>query len=480
MIQNKLRILSSNQIDSLHQKTLQVFEEVGLEVLDKKACRMWDDWGAKWDLTTNRVYIPKSLVEKGLKSVPDQIICGARDENQSFVIGDGSVLGRNGGGPGQLTDSITGELRDASRDDCANYARLVDALENINIAAPLYEQESQPETRDLGTLFRMFTNTSKHINIRLLNPKSLPYFIEMAEIVAGGKEQLAKSPIITMLESPIAPLKHPDVLTDTILSCAEAGIPLEICSMPIAGATGPVTLAGSLLMSNVEMLGAVIFGQLARPGAPMIFTPRIMVMDLASGYALTGSVENALLVTAGAQMAKELYRIPVNMHGPYTDSPVPDCQAGIENTYFSLMPAFAGADILTGAGHLQGGLIVNFTQLVIDNDIMGMVNRALEGLAVDDEMMGFGAIKDSIVDDNLLMHPHTIRHMRENRNRPKLVTRESRTNWIEKGSRSMEKRASEKVAEILKNHQPIPLDRHIQNELEKLISHAEKDFMGEA
>jgi trimethylamine--corrinoid protein Co-methyltransferase len=168
------------------------------------------------------------------------------------------------------------------------------------------------------------------------------------------------------------------------------------------------------------------------------------------------------------------------MHGPYTDSPVPDCQAGIENTYFSLMPAFAGADILTGAGHLQGGLVVNFTQLVIDNDIMGMVNRALEGLVVDEEMMGFGAIKDSIVDDNLLMHPHTIRHMRENRNRPKLVTRESRTNWIEKGSRSMEKRASEKVAEILKNHQPIPLDRHIQNELEKLISHAENDFMGEA
>ena len=168
----------------------------------------------------------------------------------------------------------------------------------------------------------------------------------MAEVVAGGKKTLKEKPIITILESPIAPLKHPEVLIDTILACGKYGIPVEICSMPIAGATGPITLAGSLLMANVEMLAAVVFGQLAYPGMPMIFAPRIMVMDMATGYALTGSIENALLVAAGAQLAKEAYQIPVNMHGPYTDSPISDCQAGIENTYFSLLPALAGADIL--------------------------------------------------------------------------------------------------------------------------------------
>jgi trimethylamine--corrinoid protein Co-methyltransferase len=479
MIENKLRILSTGQLESLHNTTLQVFEEVGLEVKDEKARKLWGDWGARIDLGSHRVFIPDQLVSQALKSVKRTITCGARDEKNILTVGDGNVYGRNGGGPGQLTDTDSGVLRDASGDDCADYARLIDALENIHIAAPLYEQESNPETRDLNTLYRMFKSTSKHINIRLLNPSSLPYFIHMAEIVAGGAEALRKSPVITMLESPIAPLKHPEVLTETILHCGEAGIPLEICSMPIAGATGPVTLAGSLLMSNVEMLGAVIFGQLANPGAPMIFAPRIMVMDLANGYALTGSVENALLVTAGAQLAKEYYQMPVNMHGPYTDSMTSDCQAGIENTYFSFLPAFAGADILTGSGHLQGGLIVNFPQLVIDNDIMGMVNRAIEGLDVDHETLAFEAVKDSINDDNLLMHPHTLRHMRDKMNRPALVTRESRENWIGKGSPSMWEKAREKVAAILDSYDPLPLDPDVNEALQNILTEAEKHLVGD-
>jgi len=476
MIENKLRILSADQLEALHNETLQVFDEVGLEVMDEKARKMWEDWGARIDSVSHRVYIPSQLVDQALKSVKSSIVCGAREQKNFITIGDGNVYGRNGGGPGQLTDTNTGALRDACGDDCEDYARLVDALENLHIAAPLYEQESNPETRDINTLYRMFKNTSKHINIRLLNPDSLPYFIRMAEIVAGSPEELRKSPVITMLESPIAPLKHPDVLTETILHCGKAGIPIEICSMPIAGATGPITLAGSLLMSNVEMLGAVVFGQLANPGAPMIFAPRIMVMDLASGYALTGSVENALLVTAGAQLAKEYYQMPVNMHGPYTDSMMSDCQAGIENTYFSFLPALAGADILTGSGHLQGGLIVNFSQLVIDNDIMGMVTRAIESLDVNDETLAYEAVKDSINDDNLLMHPHTLRHMRDNMSRPPLVTRESRENWIGKGSLSMGEKAKDKVNAILKDHEPLPLMPDVDTALQKIITEAEKNI----
>jgi len=473
MIDQKLRILSSEQIQTIHEKTLRVFDEVGIEVMHEDACQMWVGWGAKRDSKSQRIHIPPTLVENALKEVKSQIFCGAREEKNDLMIGKERIYGRNGGGPGQVTDLVSGELRNATKEDAANYARLVDALENTHIAAPVYEQDSKPETRDIHTLALMFKNTSKHINIRLLNPSSLPYFVRMAEIIAGGKSELKKKPVITMLESPISPLKHPAVLIDTILTCGNHGVPLEICSMPIAGATGPITLAGSLLMSNVEMLAAVVFGQLAYPGMPMIFAPRIMVMDMASGYALTGSMENSLLVTAGVQLAKEAYHMPVNMHGPYTDSPISDCQAGIENTYFSLMPAMAGADILTGAGHLQGGLVINFAQLVIDDELIGIVNRAREGLIFDEEMLGFNAVKDSIETDNLLMHPHTIRHLRSNRYRPKLVTRTARSNWQNEGSKTMQDRAIEKAKFILENHQPKPLDEDIKKGIEELLLEAD-------
>jgi trimethylamine--corrinoid protein Co-methyltransferase len=477
MIHEKLRILSTNQINQIHNATLQTFEEVGLQVMHEAGRKMWVDWGACQDEKTNRIHVPAHLVEKALKTVPGQILCGARDEKNELVIGDGKVYGRNGGGPGQVTDMETGELRNAARSDAADYARLVDGLANTHIAAPVYEQESAPETRDLHTLAWMFKNTSKHINIRLLKPTSLPYFIRMAEIVAGGKQALKQKPLITLLESPIAPLKHPDVLIDSILTCGEYGIPLEICSMPIAGATGPITLAGSLLMSNVEMMGAVVFGQLAYPGMPMIITPRIMVMDMASGFALTGSMENALLVTAGSQLAKEAYHMPVNMHGPYTDSPLNDCQAGIENTYFSLMPAMAGADILTGAGHLQGGLVVNFAQLVMDDELVGLVNRAVQGLEVDEENLGFEAVKASIETDNLLMHPHTLRHLRTDRYRTRLMTRSARATWEAEGSKSMRDRAIEKVKSLLSKHEPKPLDETIQKGIDELLVEADRNLI---
>ena len=479
MIDQKLKILSSGQIQQIHDSTLRVFDEVGLDVMHEGACQMWKEWGAKQDEKTGRIHIPQSLVEKALLETKSQFFCGAREENNEFLLGGEKVFGRNGGGPGQVTDLVSGKLRNATREDSANYARLVDALENTHIAAPVYEQDSNPETRDIHTLAWMFKNTSKHINIRLLNPQSLPYFIRMAEIVAGGMKDLKEKPVITILESPIAPLKHPDVLIDTILACGKYGIPIEICSMPIAGATGPITLAGSLLMSNVEMLAAVVFGQLAYPGMPMIFAPRIMVMDMATGYALTGSIENALLVTAGAQLAKEAYHIPVNMHGPYTDSPISDCQAGIENTYFSLLPALAGADILTGAGHLQGGLVINFGQLVIDDELIGMVNRAREGLLVNDDMLGFDAVKDSIKTDNLLMHPHTMQHLRSNRFRPKLVTRTARSNWENDGSKTMQDRAIEKAKSILENHQPTPINENVERGIEELVQEAEKKLTTE-
>ena len=300
----------------------------------------------------------------------------------------------------------------------------------------------------------------------------------MAKIVAGGEQNLKSKPVITMLESPVAPLKHPEVLTDTIVACGKHGIPLEICSMPIAGATGPVTLAGSLLMSNVEMLAAVVYGQLTNPGMPMIFAPRIMVMDMSSGYALTGSVENALLVTAGVQLAKEAYhQCPVNMHGPYTDSPTSDCQAGIENTYFSLMPAIAGVDILTGAGHLQGGLVVNFAQLVIDDELVGMINRVREGFAVDDEMLGFDAIKDCVTSGNLLTHPHTLRHYRDNTFRPKLLSRLARANWLSEGSKTMSDRAVEKVKSLLANHQPTPIAADKEIQISELLKEADSKLI---
>jgi trimethylamine--corrinoid protein Co-methyltransferase len=328
----------------------------------------------------------------------------------------------------------------------------------------------------LQALATVFANTTKHVNMRVLHSTSLPYAIQMAEAVAGSREQLRRRPLITMLESPIAPLKMPDVLVDTLVSCGEYGIPVEICSMPIAGATAPITLAGALLISNVEMLAAVIVSQLAHPGAPVEFAPRTMIMDMATGQSLAGSIENALLAAAGVQLAREWYRIPANMHGPYTDSVIIDSQSAIERTYFTFLPALAGASVLAGAGHLEQGLVISFVQLLIDDEIHGIVNRALAGLEINEETLGLGAIARGVAEGNFLTDRHTLRHLRGERFTPQLLTRDGRAVWKAKGAKDMTARARERVQALLSGHRPTPLDQDVAKRLHQIVAEAGRRF----
>lgn len=468
------RVLSDEDINKIHASTLEIMEKTGVTVMHAKGMDVLADAGAKVDRNTQNVKIPARIVENCLKTtVKSFIMAGRVPENDLQIDMSGTIYNRNGGGPGHVEDLDTGKVRNASMVDVGDYARLVDAIKNIEIAAPIYAQDAHPQTRDIRVLATMFANTTKHINMRLLHLHSLPYVIKIAEIVGEGKENLRKRPVVTMLESPIAPLKIPDVLVEVLFACGKYGIPVEICSMPIAGATGPITLAGSLLMSNVEMITAVVISQLVHPGAPLIFTPRIMIMDMANGHALTGSIENALLAAAGVQLAREAYQIPVNMHGPYTDALTSDAQAGIENTYFTFLPALAGANILTGAGHLEGGLFVSYTQLLIDSEITGIVQRAIKGFSVDTNTLGVEAINRSAITKNLLTDQHTMANLRNIESfRPKLLSRERRQIWLDQGSKTMEQRAREMAKKLLATHQPAHLDPTIIKGINEVIDEA--------
>ena len=472
-----MRFLSDEDVQKVHEKTLVVLEDIGVTVEHAGGRALLADAGAKVDPETHAVKIPSDLVERSVGAAPKRVVLGARDPDKDLVLEmGGRMYARNGGGPGHIVDMETGKVREIMTTDVADYARLVDASDHIDYAAPVYAQDTPPATRDIRALATMFANTVKHINMRVLDVRSLPYVIKMAEIVAGGREQLRERPTITMLESPIAPLKIPDVLVDTLVTCGEYGVPVEICSMPNAGATGPITLAGSLLMSNVEMLAAVVISQLAHPGAPLEFAPRHVVMDMASGRSLTGSIENALLAATGVQLARECYQIPVNMHGPYTDSVVLDSQSAIERTYFTFLPALAGANVLAGAGHLEQGLTISFTQLLIDNEIHGLVNRVLQGFEVSDETLAIDAIARSATEGNFLMDPHTLQHLRTERFIPDLLTREGRVTWEAAGAKDMATRAQERAQQLLKTYQPDPLDEGVARELEKVVAEAAKEL----
>jgi trimethylamine--corrinoid protein Co-methyltransferase len=202
--------------------------------------------------------------------VPSGFSLAARDPAKDCaLVRGGPPCSRNGGGADFTIDLDTGEFRPMLTDDMKSYYRLMDALDGISFIAPVFAQDLPVVGRDMHMLRTAFGNTDKHIHLRAFSGETLKHMFEMAAIVAGGREALKQRPLVSLLEAPISPLKFLDVTVDGLILCGEYGIPLDICVMPISGGTGPMTMAGNILLFNAEFLGGVVISQLANPGAPL-------------------------------------------------------------------------------------------------------------------------------------------------------------------------------------------------------------------
>lgn len=471
-----IKVMSDEEITKIHEQSLQLLGKTGIEVDHAGGLKALKEAGAKVDERTRRARIPADLAARCLETVPAKFTLAARNpERDCHLVRGGLPYSRNGGGADCTLDLETGEFRPLMLADVRSYFKLMDALEGISFIAPVFGQDMPTIGRDILMLREAFTNTDKHIHLRAFSGKSLEYMFKMAEMVAGGKEQLKKRPVVSLLEAPISPLKFLDVTVDALWLCGEYGIPLDVCVMPISGGTGPMTMAGNVLLFNTEFLGGVIISQLAHPGAPLQYAPRPMAMDMRTGFSLAGSIEGGIMAAAGAQMA-HYYNVPVSLHGPWTDSMTHDGQSTFERTYLTLMEAYAGANVLVGAGMIQESLVISHEQLVIDDEIHRTVARALEGLEIDEERLGMDAIDRVGPGGNFLADPHTLKFLRGERYMPHLLYRDSREAWEAKGSKDFEKRANERAKAILQKHQPNPLPEEMGKALDDLVRVALNDL----
>ncbi|MFH2040874.1 MAG: trimethylamine methyltransferase family protein, partial [Chloroflexota bacterium] len=456
-----MQYLSVDGMQKIHEQALLILEKTGIQVEHETALKMLADAGAQVNFETQNVKFPVSLVEQCLASSPRSVLLAARDPNKDLVLEPGGKMyTRNTGGMAHIRDIDTNEVRDVTIKDTGDYTRLIDGLNNIDMVTPLFATDVSPQTRELKVLEAMLHNTVKHTNIRVLTRKNLKYVAEIGMAIAGSKDELRKRPYVSILEGPIPPLRFPDVMVDALLLGGEYGIPIEICSMPNIGATGPITLAGSLLLTIAEHLASFVVGEVAHKGTPIIWAPRYPNMDMATG--MTGMcVEGAIVCAAAAQMVREKYGMVCDLHGPANNAVIPDAQAAMEGS-FAFITAFAGRpNILCGAGGLELGLVGSFTQLVLDNEIHSVVRRALEGFEVSDEMLGADAIARVGIGGNYLRDEHTIRHLRSERYFLKLLKPQTRDGWTTAGLKDLTTRATERAREIFEKHQTAYLEEEI-------------------
>lgn len=467
-----IEYLSPAQIEGVHGRSLDILMSTGIQVDHEQGLELLDEAGAMVDYENRRVRIPRELVEQALDTVPSEFTLAARNPDRDCpLVRGGRPYSRNGGGADFTLDMKTSEFRPLLMADMKGYYRLMDALEGISFIAPVFGQDLPDVGRDIAMLRIALKSTDKHVHMRTFSGETLKHMLEMSAIVAGGKEQLRQRPIVSLLEAPISPLKFIDVAVDALLLCGEYGVPLDVCVMPIAGGTGPMTMAGNIQLLNTEFLGGLVISQLANPGAPLQYAPRPMAMDMRSGFSLAGSVELGIMAAAGAQMAR-FYNVPVSLHGPWTDSVTHDGQSLVERMYMTTMAALAGANVLVGAGMMQQSLSISHEQLVMDDEINRFAFRAVEGFETDDERWAVEAIARVGPGGNFLADDHTYKFLRGERYEPGILYRGSREEWEEGGSKTLVERAREKAQEILAAHEPTPLPEDLAEELDDYANQA--------
>ncbi len=469
-----IQILSDSEVEDIHTRSLSILEKTGIKVDHEEGLNTLKEAGAEVDHESQRARLPSDLVLKCLETVPDRYVLAARNpEKDCFIEPGGRPYSRNGGGSDFTLDLETGDFRRMTGEDVKDFFRLMDGLDNIDFVAPVYGQDMPEDIRDVLVMRELLANTDKHVHMRAYTKETLQLILEMAEIVAGGKEKLRERPIMSLLEAPISPLFFPDIAVDALWLCGEYGIPIELCCMPIAGGTGPMTMSGNVLLFNAEFLGCVVLSQLVHPGAPLEYAPRPMIMDMSTGMGLTGSIEGAMMSAAGAQLAR-YYNVPVSLHGPWTDSLCPDGQSTFERTYFAMIAAFAGAHVLSGSGMVQQGLAFSHVQLAIDDELNGTILKALEGFKVDAAHLGEEAIHRVGPGGHFLGDEHTFDFLRTERYVPQLLFRGTREDWDEINRNTFQDRARARVDSILSSHKPNPLPGDVSKALDDVVESAQR------
>ncbi len=468
-----LKLASQKEINKIHEASLQVLKKTGIRIAHKEALKKLKEVGANVDHKSQTVRFSPKLVEEALRKVPKKIKLAARDPEKDVTLERDTIYARPTGGPDHLIDLRTDKYREIVVADVVEWAILVDALKNMSYVLGIYPNDVPLATRDVRVAKIMLENTTKHVQLQPYSGESMKCIAQMAEIIAGGAEQLRKRPPVSVFVSCLTPLQFGYDDVEILKVCGEYRIPVMLNSSPIAGATGPVTLTGSLVLLNAEIIAGNVMMQALNPESPIVYAIRPAVFDMRTMITAHGYGESTLAAAVGIQLAREKYNLYTDVHGPRTDSKVLDEQAGLEKAFVTPVVCLAGANIVAGAGMLESDGAVSPVQLVIDNELIEMTFRNLQGLEVNDENLAVSLIDRVGPGGHFLDNEHTLRHYKQEFYRSAILNRESRQMWRKKGAKTAKEEARDKALEIIERHKPAPLGKLLREELEKIVSTVE-------
>jgi trimethylamine--corrinoid protein Co-methyltransferase len=471
-----LNILSEDDVQRVHKAAVALLEEPGILCESELFLEIFAKGGARVEHETRVIRVPSHMVETAIKSAPRSFVLhGRNDPGMDLLLEPGLVYyGMGGTSEPLFWDYERAMARNPTKQDMVHSTRLGHALPQIDFVQALCMSADHPADHvffhDFDTIFR---NTTKPTVINILDRPFTNLVLEMTAAASGGEDQLRQRPSVMGIVTPISPLKIGSS-NEGLVDAVHSGVPILYSPGPLMGATGPATVAGTLVLTIAEVLFGVVLTQLIQPGAPVILKPDTDVFDMKTTQCTYGSPEQSLGKMAAAQIAR-VYDLPIYGLGGGVEAKVPDAEAASEAMMNMLLNGLAGMTLNQSLGTLSFGQYGSPEMVVICDEMVSMIKRVLGGISITEETLALDVIREVGHGGDFLQHEHTMRHFRKEFFFPRLFRRQTIDEWVSSGQKMIHEVAHERVLDILAQAGPVSLPPGGDRGLERALLRATKE-----
>jgi trimethylamine--corrinoid protein Co-methyltransferase len=466
-IRPRVELFTTQQVEGIIQDALRALETVGFFVENDEALGLLRGAGVR--LEGQRAFVGEKPVRAALASAPQQFTVFDREEKPALELGGDAVQFDPGSAALWFLDPVTGR-RKPETPDLAHLAWVTEACRHIAGQSTGLVPADVPEAMgDRWRLYVALLGSRKPVITGTFRKDAFAVMKAMLAAVRGGEAALAERPLAIFDCCPTPPLKWSDLTCQALIDCARSGIPAELVSMPLAGATAPVTLREMVVQHCAESLSGVLIHQLARPGAPIVFGGSPSAFDMRHGTTPMGAIETMMVDVGYAQVGKHL-GLPTHAYMGLADAKGVDYQAGLESGLGAVLAALAGINVVSGPGMLDFESCQSLEKLVLDNEACGMALRLVRGVSHGSAGEAVELLRQLVEAGSLLGHRHTRANFRVELLIPgPVVDRASYGEWEKAGSKDARAAAAAEVQRILAKGNPAPVRDDLKRELDGLI-----------
>jgi len=466
-------LLSEEQVETVHEASLELLEEIGVELMGAAARDAFRDAGALVDDATGLTRIPREVVAQATASAPSRFTVTPRNPVRRLDLGGEEVAFGLVAGPPTVHDRVRGR-RAGNLDDYVTLVKLAQCFDVVHFVGnqPTAPQELPAATRHLDTYLANLTYTDRVFHLSAIGRQRTLDGIEMTAISRGlDLEEIVEHPSVLTIISVNSPRRFDTEMTDGLMAMSEHGQPAVVTPFTLMGAMTPVTLAAALVQQNAEALAGITLTQLVRPGAPVVYGAFTSNVDLRSGAPAFGTPENARATIAAGQLARR-YSIPYRASNASASNAL-DAQAAYESEMSIWSSVLGGAHLVYhGAGWMEGGLTASFEKIVLDVEMLQMIALTIAPARVDETEVrqGLAAIADVPTGGHFFGSPHTLERYESAFYEPLVSDWQNYENWAESGARPAEERATAVWQDALARYEQPPLEDDVAARLDEYVA----------